>query len=1492
MRKRELLRRGLALALALAMLMEGAPSFALTVYAGDGSEDQVEASAQMPAPESSDTPETPDAPDGNTESSDVPTQAAPKASDPASQSPDEDEADQNDDGEASTPEDGVAPASQTEDFVLLINGKPARNLAVSYGEPLHFSLQGYSGADAVEYAYATEEDANNEYWQIITDGDCTLEPGYYRLQYGVNIDGGQWLSDDSFSIVVGKGTVGAPTDLTWTGSQMSWSAPTRTAQGGALDSGAVAGYSVVVTGAGKQFGPFETRSDTFYNHFANNIRTDGGAGVYTFTVQAILPQDNPHYSGCAVSAPSGQYTVPQVTVAGGRGISAVTPQTSFLLLPGEADFSSQAVSASFAEGFAFAGWTGEGVTFADPSAPSTTLTVNADYSGAAELTVYASANDVVAPTVTGFAVGADGDLTASAQDGQSGIHSYAFSTAEQAESVPAEQWQEAADGQQSFAFAPGAGGVYYFYAKDADGNTDRSDSGISVTAVTLVNYYPIGDEKDRTVFPAGQNTALPSPVCAGYLFRGWYENPDFTGAPVTRTEHDTVNGKVYYAKWEQETLSLPKLEETLQFVYDGSGRTLSVSLSYTGNLSYQWYKDGSPIAGATYSHYRVKDVADSGAYCVQVTLKNLLGTVLGEGTTNATAVTIGKRPVVIRPDDRTITFGDSLPELPVSYLPVTQDGQALPNTGLADGEDGSAVIQAGTVSCGGTAPHPVGTYPLTASGFSAENYEITYAEGTLTVNVRPSSDVQAEIVYPGEDHFFVYNGTEIHPEVRVTDGASNLAEGTDYTLTYENATNASLEEPKVIVTLCGNYSGELKLPFEIRKASFEAQTQIDASWLYGDGQTHAPAVTGNTSQGEVSYRYAAVTLDDEGSEVLGSPTTVQPVNAGTYEVTAQIAATDNYEAVTAESCRFTIRRRTITISTSSAQFSFDGLPHSDHRYTVEGEFAPGEGFHYIVVTGVQTDVTQGVDNTAEYTLNSITNPVNYDIRIVPGKLVVTSIQLPIPANAGWNTAKPGTAQWVAVSRDQLTARYVLQLYARTGEADIALGAPVTVSGTEYDFSETIRADAASRRGSSYFFTIQTTAAGESAGNYASSDVSGLLGQVFTVCVSAQGDEHVSEAFITLDGTTSPETTLVLLNGETAQLTAVAKEGYQILGWEAGEGLVLNGASVRASLTASIADCQVRAVTEDKAPEILSFQAVNTADYKVDLQFTAKDTVGLAGWLIQKTAEAPAEGAVWNDIAATEYTGTFTPEESGEYYLFVKDTADSVVCYGRTKAQTDANGQVIYTSVPEARSVNRILLTPGENGTGEDKVIFKAANTSITLPSAEAYGFVSDGFAFRNWSAPSGIYADGSAYSANADETLTALWTDQHFDYTVNYYYMEADGIYPTAPALTESHSVLYGTRVSTETSILQHPRTGFVRDEGYDEIIVNEANLSLNLYYRREAYSLTYRYTIPGQQETVKTVTRLYGQDLSRDFREEDKPTAPGYTFVGWHFGDTGSMPR
>ena len=86
-----------------------------------------------------------------------------------------------------------------------------------------------------------------------------------------------------------------------------------------------------------------------------------------------------------------------------------------------------------------------------------------------------------------------------------------------------------------------------------------------------------------------------------------------------------------------------------------------------------------------------------------------------EGTLTVEAVDL-----VITADDKTKDYGAALPTLSVSY------------TGLVNGDLDPATPP--SISTTATASSPVGgAYPITASGAADENYNISFVEGTLTV---------------------------------------------------------------------------------------------------------------------------------------------------------------------------------------------------------------------------------------------------------------------------------------------------------------------------------------------------------------------------------------------------------------------------------------------------------------------------------------------------------------------------------------------------------------------------------------------------------------------------------------------------------------------------------------------------------------------------------------------------------------------------------------
>ena len=84
-------------------------------------------------------------------------------------------------------------------------------------------------------------------------------------------------------------------------------------------------------------------------------------------------------------------------------------------------------------------------------------------------------------------------------------------------------------------------------------------------------------------------------------------------------------------------------------------------------------------------------------------------------------LTVNKAPLKVKADDKSRMEGEANPELTVTY------------TGFKNGETASVLDQQPTVTTTATKESPVGTYPITVSGGSAKNYELSYENGTLTI---------------------------------------------------------------------------------------------------------------------------------------------------------------------------------------------------------------------------------------------------------------------------------------------------------------------------------------------------------------------------------------------------------------------------------------------------------------------------------------------------------------------------------------------------------------------------------------------------------------------------------------------------------------------------------------------------------------------------------------------------------------------------------------
>ena len=84
-------------------------------------------------------------------------------------------------------------------------------------------------------------------------------------------------------------------------------------------------------------------------------------------------------------------------------------------------------------------------------------------------------------------------------------------------------------------------------------------------------------------------------------------------------------------------------------------------------------------------------------------------------------LTVEKAPLTIRPKDVSRIYGRTNPEFEISYM------------GFKNNEDESVLFRAPQVTTTATENSPTGQYSITASGASAQNYEIAYEQGILTI---------------------------------------------------------------------------------------------------------------------------------------------------------------------------------------------------------------------------------------------------------------------------------------------------------------------------------------------------------------------------------------------------------------------------------------------------------------------------------------------------------------------------------------------------------------------------------------------------------------------------------------------------------------------------------------------------------------------------------------------------------------------------------------
>ena len=142
-------------------------------------------------------------------------------------------------------------------------------------------------------------------------------------------------------------------------------------------------------------------------------------------------------------------------------------------------------------------------------------------------------------------------------------------------------------------------------------------------------------------------------------------------------------------------------------------------------LTYQ--SSGATLNGTPKLSTTATKTSPVGTYPIKVEK----GTVTNEQVTYVDGtLTIGKAPLTVGVQNVTITEGDAIPTFTLTY------------SGFRNNDtEANAFTTKPTATTTATSASKPGTYPITVSGGAAQNYALTYTQGTLTITAKPVQPV-------------------------------------------------------------------------------------------------------------------------------------------------------------------------------------------------------------------------------------------------------------------------------------------------------------------------------------------------------------------------------------------------------------------------------------------------------------------------------------------------------------------------------------------------------------------------------------------------------------------------------------------------------------------------------------------------------------------------------------------------------------------------------